>query len=426
MASSEDLPSSDAASKVPIAEPSQCLILPNELLSMIAHECDPADLKNMRLASRLMHQVATVPFARKYFSRRRFIFTYQSLKALVDITAHPTFGPHLTCITFGTYRLAENAEVRFGEYRSRDWSNRYRLAEAMHRGFVNRNHHVEMLVSALENLKKCQNTKVALGIYDDVHDNKLRRRGYAYEAWFQDFSFIEPDPSTALDAVLTASRHSNYPFTALKLFFSTQSGSLENLALGPTSVLDSVLPHTGSESTKAFDLHVNVWQQEGSYAKIKILSRFTRLEVSRHHLGDQELDTSPLIALDKEYQGRIWQTIMSSPLKSISITRSDTEYRELVRMPVFEPPKNLTLEFLRFLKEVLDLTYLSMEDLFVEDVENLGPLIFLSVPDEELVCDGKEEVQEGLERLIEEVKQGYQHEELESSAEIPGGESEVD
>lgn len=75
---------------------------------MIAQQCEPADLAKLRLVCTIMHKYSTEPFARKYFSRRRFLFTHQSMKALVDITAHPTFATHLNCITFGTYRLIEN------------------------------------------------------------------------------------------------------------------------------------------------------------------------------------------------------------------------------------------------------------------------------------------------------------------------------
>ncbi|KEQ58568.1 uncharacterized protein M437DRAFT_30252, partial [Aureobasidium melanogenum CBS 110374] len=75
--------------------------LPNEVLNMIVSECHPTDLKNLRSASKLMYQIATEPFASTFFSCRRFLFTYQSMKALIDITAHPVFGRHLECLTFG-------------------------------------------------------------------------------------------------------------------------------------------------------------------------------------------------------------------------------------------------------------------------------------------------------------------------------------
>ncbi|KAI4738519.1 hypothetical protein E4T50_11014 [Aureobasidium sp. EXF-12298] len=440
MASSADSPSGDAASKIPATESYQCLTLPNELLSMIAHECDPSDLKNMRLASRLFHQISTGLFACKYFSRRRFIFTYQSMKALVDITAHPTFGPHLTCITFGTYRLMEDLWLEFYREKSPEWLARYRATEAVYRDFIKRHHHVKMLILALKNLRKCQNTRVILGIHDDYHRGEYRRRGYAFKASYQDLDDLQCDADAAMKAVTTAWQRSGYPLTALKFCLSDESDSLEALALESNSVLDLILPNGSSRFTTALDLHINVWQEEGSYANLKLLSKFTRLELSRHHIGNR-VGGSSLIGFDELYYERIWEAIMLSPLKSISIACSDTEYHELVqmlqfhknslrmlklrqvRMPVWESAKDFTLGFLRFLKDHLKLTYLLMEDIFVENVYSLETSITLPGSDEGLVCDGREAIDEGLERLIEGAKQGYHDEGLESSAEESGRES---
>jgi len=425
MVPSADQPSSGAASNSPAAEPSHGLVLPNELLTMIAGGCDSADLKNMRLASRLMHQISTGPFARKSFSRRRFIFTYQSMKALVDITAHPTFGPHLTCISFGTYRMIKDLGPNFNPGESEDWLARYHSVEAIHRRFRQRDQHIAMLVLALKNLITCQNNTVTLGIHDDFHRGEYRRRGYAFLASYQDLDSLEVHSTAALNAVLTARRQSGFPLSALKLCLSDASDSLSELALEPNTVLDSVLPSHISKSTTALDFHVNVWQEEGSYAKVKILSKFTCLKLSRVSIDAQEMSVSSLKTLDEDSYGRIWETIISCPLQSISLERSDAEFHYLVhllqthkdrlktlklrqvRMIVFRPPQDAILAFLRFLRDDLRLVRLSICDLSVKDIESWE--VLLPVLGEGLVCDGKEDVDEGLERLIEEVKQEYQY-----------------
>jgi hypothetical protein len=235
---------------------------------------------------------------------------------------------------------------------------RHSSIESMHRAFVNRNEHVRMLTRALENLKKCQNTSVALVIYDDIHDGEFRRRGYALKASYQGCCDFEPYASTALDAVLTAWLDSEYPLKTLKLFLSKDSDSLDGLTL-PNRVLDllQVYRYEGLEPTTPPDLHVNVWQEQGAYAKMKVLSGFTCLELSRHHVGDPEFCASSLMTFDAVQYGMLWETIMSSPLQSISLEASDTEYPELVqmlsehkdelrtlklrqvRLTVFEPPK---------------------------------------------------------------------------------------
>jgi hypothetical protein len=200
--------------------------------------------------------------------------------------------------------------------------------------------------------------------------------------------------------------------------------SLEELALGSNNVLDSLLPGMSSGSTISLDLHLNLWQQ-GSYAKVKLLSKSTCLELTRHFVGDLGQEGSHLLNFNNDQYGRIWQAIMSSPLRNISIERSDTTYDGLIellqgheiqlrtlklrqmRVTAFGTLKESTLKFLRFLRDDLNLTCLVMDDLAVEDIDDLEPSMILPAPEEELVCDGREEVEKGLETLIEEVKREY-------------------
>lgn len=426
MALSEGLSSSDTVGENSSVKPAQDLfVLPNELLSMIAQECEPADLANLRLVCRIMHDYSTEPFARKYFSRRRFLFTHQSMKALVDITAHPTFAPHLTCVTFGTYRLVENFPEVPHPNVSREWLARYRAIAAMHRSFIKRKQHVEMLVLALENLKRCQNTKVNLGIYDDWHRGEFRRRGCAFRASYQDLDVLEPDPSTALDAVLTAWRQSGYPLAALKLLLSSASESLEELLQRSNSVLISVLPDKSSGFTSDVDIHVNIWRTEGSYSKLKFSPKSTCLELSRHLVGDIQGRASSLLRLGVSNYGSLWQAIMFCPLQTITIERSDVTHPGLIgllrshqihlrtltlhqiRVTAFGSSKSWALEFLCFLRDSLSLTLLSMCDLSVRDNSLREPTVLLPALGKESLCDGQEDVEKGLETLIEEIKQEY-------------------
>lgn len=262
-------------------------------------------------------------------------------------------------------------------------------------------------------------------IYDDWHRGDLRRRGYAFRASYQDLDVLEPDPSTTLDAVLTAWRQSNYPLAVLKLFLSDTSESLEELVQKPNSVLIPVLPNESSESISALDIHVNVWRTEGSYSKLKFSPKSSSLELSRHLVGDRQGTESSLLRLGESNYGYLWLAVMSCPLQTITIERSDilkfglvrflrshqTHLKTLnlyqIRVTSSCSSKSWTLDFLRLLRDSLTLTYLSMYDLSVEDLECWD--ILLPVLGEELVCDGQEEVDVGLERLIEEVKQEYSY-----------------
>ncbi|KAG9696197.1 hypothetical protein KCU95_g4452, partial [Aureobasidium melanogenum] len=415
MTTTADLPVEHIASTVPTAKSAHTLTLPNEVLTMIASECDPADLKNMRLASKLMHQVSTEPLSRKKFSRRRFIFTYQSMKALVDITAHPVFGRHLECLTFGNYRMRT---PDLSDPKHNDYGVRNHLNEATHAAFIDGEDHIRMLIAALGNLQTCGNTNVVLGIYDDVHRGELRRRGYAFEASYQDFHARWVDPSGTLRAVVSAMEQSKYPLAALKLCLSQDSASLKHLVGTETSMIEKFLPHTPATHRIFADIQIDVWQRRGTYAKLKLLSHLTRLELTRHAI-EQPLDGYSLMRFSERRYGVVWHAIQSSQLESIAIERSDVEFGELqqflqshsrslrslelhqISAEVYNTAP--TLAFLRFLRYNLRLNYLSIDDLVVED--RFTGIEFASFGSEKVVCKGEREVVEGLDKLIEDFSQ---------------------
>lgn len=419
MATTADLRAEHAASTVPATKPALSPTPPNEVLSMIASECAPADLKNMRLASKLFHQVSTEPFARKKFSRRRFIFTYQSMKALVDITAHPVLGPHLTCITFGTHRMDGVDENQIQTEQTADHNDelvKFDIFEAMHRAFMKNNHHVKMLTLALKNLKQCHNIRVFLGLHDDLHQGEAKRRGYAFKASYQGFEPQQLAIIDTLNAVMEAGRRSEYPLRTMKMCLSSCTGSLQSLKRYNSDTMQSLLQNMRYGGDARIDLHLNVWKYT-SYSKLKILSDFTRVELSRYSFGEWA-NTVPLLRFNTAIYGTIWRAIELNALQSIFIETSDAAYDQLVEFPqhhgrslrtlelrqvhmfAFEPPTALALKFLRFLRSHLELTRLSIEEFEV------GTTIM--IPEwGKMVYEGKDNVVEGLDNLIEEVDETY-------------------
>lgn len=409
-----------AASTDPATRPTRNLTLPNEVLTMIVSECHPTDFKSLRLASKLMYQVSTQPFARKKFSRRQFIFTYQSMKALVDITAHPVFGPHLTCLTFGICRMRTSARSH-SQYN--DELIRYELNEAMHSTFINGGHHIKMLEVALENLQKCRNTGVTLGIHDDVHCGIARRRGYAFDASYQDFHARWADPPGTLWAIISATEQSKYPLTALKLCLSEDFESFRHLIRNNTVAIRKFLPNETSKHKLHADVQINVWRKEGSYAKLKLLSNFTRLELSRHLIGVAS-GYHTLMLFEERTYGAIWRAIEASQLQSIAIERSDIFFEdlqlllqshsrslkslELHQCSAVAHGYNRILTFLRFLRYNLNLSYLSIDGFYLED-RFTGEETDLT-EFEKFVCEGEREVVEGLDKLIQEYNGEYEEE----------------
>lgn len=74
------------------------LSLPAELLSQIANDVDGADLLNMRLACKPLHDAANRPFGITYIAHRRHVISFKSIKALLEIVSHPTQGPYVNSI----------------------------------------------------------------------------------------------------------------------------------------------------------------------------------------------------------------------------------------------------------------------------------------------------------------------------------------
>ncbi|THY29502.1 hypothetical protein D6D00_03489 [Aureobasidium pullulans] len=82
--------------------------LPNEVLEMIANNLDPKDLAPCRLVSKSMSEAANNCFAKVFFSRRFHVASSYSVKALVDITAHPFFGKHVTAVIMDGVRMTKH------------------------------------------------------------------------------------------------------------------------------------------------------------------------------------------------------------------------------------------------------------------------------------------------------------------------------
>ncbi|KAI5244444.1 hypothetical protein E4T43_03727 [Aureobasidium subglaciale] len=274
MAANVDIPTVIIPSEGLPTPPSHIFALPHELLSMTVSDCDPNDLKNIRLTSKLMYAISTKHFGRKKFARRRFLFTFESMEALLDITAHPIFGPYLKCITFGTHRMAPWNDCELEDEYSDDPNVLHDQIDHKHQKFIHCNDHVKMLVLSLENLTRCGNTEVVLGIHDDIHGIEVRRPGYAFKASYRGYPLEIVDPRDTIDAVTEAVSRSKYAIKVLKLCLSSSSYSLRSL----------------------------------SYTKMKILSNATRLELSRYSFN-RAVPQERFHIFDQLSHGELWDAV---------------------------------------------------------------------------------------------------------------------
>ncbi|KAF1349106.1 hypothetical protein BDV97DRAFT_390798 [Delphinella strobiligena] len=83
--------------------------LPTELVTIVVEFADWKDLPALRATSKVLCQIAFPPFCEAFFRRRRHVLSKHSLQALIDITAHPVFGPYVREIMIGSFRLSPKA-----------------------------------------------------------------------------------------------------------------------------------------------------------------------------------------------------------------------------------------------------------------------------------------------------------------------------
>ncbi|CAD0040187.1 unnamed protein product [Aureobasidium pullulans] len=158
---------------------------------MIAKNLDHKDLVPCRLASKSLSEAANNRFAKVFFSRRFHVASSYSVKALVDITAHPFFGKHVTAVIMDG--------VRMTKHRSRGgptlWMESYDEEEEMYNttpalrddseeesasfldnAFVRSGQCQSLLQKVFENIKGYGNS-VEVGVGDCTYDNGVSSFG---------------------------------------------------------------------------------------------------------------------------------------------------------------------------------------------------------------------------------------------------------
>ncbi|THZ69074.1 hypothetical protein D6C85_07003 [Aureobasidium pullulans] len=174
---------------------SYILTLPTELLTMTVENLGQDDMGMVRRTCKTLCNVATLPFARKMPTVRRFRFVKEDMDRLIGLTTHPIFGRMLSCISLSTCRLVQVDDkdlfndsarlFRLREYRSSEIRNsteelreqahqsrqvyNHNMAQELQLKFFMSGLHIRSLTQALLNQKICRNFDMTLGIYD--HDD---------------------------------------------------------------------------------------------------------------------------------------------------------------------------------------------------------------------------------------------------------------
>lgn len=192
---------------------------------MIAALLDEEQLPALRLVSKqTCHHLSDI-FASVHFAHLHHHLTKPSLQDLIHITNHAMFSTYIKSIQFST--VCTESPSR--------WYSDFLLNEGD--DFRRYGHHINMLTTALENLKHHGNYKVSLGVFDSLCKNQssllratskvptyraILGHGYVKSYGVSDVP-TDADPDGAMFAIRQAATNSEY---SLQKFSMTTSVNL--------------------------------------------------------------------------------------------------------------------------------------------------------------------------------------------------------
>ncbi|KEQ87490.1 hypothetical protein M438DRAFT_290090, partial [Aureobasidium pullulans EXF-150] len=208
------------------------LTLPNEILLTISNAVDPEDLPNFRLTCKTLNDVSAKAFGEKRLAHGRFIFTEFSMQGLVDLTAHPVFGPCVREIMFGTHRVTNNLRTLLNHIEMLGITDNDRAMEVLRlfdekwtrrSDFETRLLEL-MLGEALCNLQMW-GSGVILGVFDDIQLDPQRKAahllgayGSALEYASLPFRSMVVSENTALQVIRNVCRNVNFQPKSVGLY----------------------------------------------------------------------------------------------------------------------------------------------------------------------------------------------------------------
>lgn len=318
--------------------------LPVEVLDIIFAKCENEDLPNLRLTCKTTCHTSTQLFGLASFTHRRFLFPEYSLQGLFDLTAHATFAPCIRSINFGTSRLGE-ADAG-SEHRLREERNA--LAQK-HAAFIRAGSHHIMLEQAFRNLKICRNTKVKVGIYDDLWSTHLTwlepedlllmgpedackysyTGGYSAAESYDRFIVRHFDAENTLAAIFDASKSAGFALTSLDLDMSIEWLSkidhprrclTPDAAFKKVCVTDSGRLNPDVDVCFTHRISNSFALNRFNTAYFRTTSRSTRLELFNQQFGDRDEPGTPF---DDFHYGELLNVIEQTPFKKLVIHHSD-------------------------------------------------------------------------------------------------------
>lgn len=147
---------------------------------MIVAAADPRDLASLRLASKMWCGLSSKRFGSTRLRHLRCVYSPYSLQSLVDLTAHPIFGPCIQSFVIGTYRMRKHL-VNTQPHSKPNPAN---VAALIQFRFQQSELPIALITKALENLNR-HGVVPRIGLYEDVicdaSGEEYYRRGYGYD-----------------------------------------------------------------------------------------------------------------------------------------------------------------------------------------------------------------------------------------------------
>ncbi|KAH8841150.1 hypothetical protein MCOR07_004826 [Pyricularia oryzae] len=144
--------------------------MPIEILCQISRQLSTTDLGNLRLTNKRYEAAIFKPFMREFFSKKQFMLTEPSLRALIDISLHPQFAYEIKHLILGLDHY-QSGVAGFGP--SEDQNMEYVMGSCAQRAFLNSGTARDMLAMAVKNLPSLE----VIDIRDFRSNSRTRDRG---------------------------------------------------------------------------------------------------------------------------------------------------------------------------------------------------------------------------------------------------------
>ncbi|THV71945.1 hypothetical protein D6D29_09516 [Aureobasidium pullulans] len=393
--------------------------LPQELFEITLSYCAKEDVNQLRLVCQELGNVVAPAFKRNFASDRKFIFSELSMAALVGLTAHPTLAPLLKSIKFGTHRLEKKdlpskSDVPLEDVEAAILIDHNARTETQAQ-FVRSGCHVAGIIEAMMNLQSQSNTDVTFGVYHDInsylfyHDldyvdcRKLEHAGYGAMVSYGDCVPTENDTFSTLDSLRNAVRVSKFPLKRLQLDLIAFDGQ----------VIDQEEVFWDEAEAEVCIRMEGPGNKEATAGVIKVSPDKSHLTLIRQDMDHEWFDCE-YTGLEDQYYDRFRFWLRETPFRSLDLidvrgpydvftslfeTAELTDLRmsnvEFTALDASRHGIATAADFGRSLKKISTLEHLTLERL--EDVWLQGGF----VQESKVEWHGQEEIQNGLDKLIE-------------------------